>query len=101
MAHPLLLGPPVEQAGAEEKVGEVVHRHPGVLGERGRRKLAADPLEVEGEDALDVRSDAGLEPSEALLVEAGHLAGVLGGLHADPGIRLVKWMHLDRRRIVE
>ena len=45
-AHALALGIPVAQHRGVEEVGELVGRHAGVLGERGGRELAADPLEV-------------------------------------------------------
>src|SRR5438132_2277509 len=68
VAHPLALGVPVEQAGTVEEVLEAAQRHPRFLRKRRRRVLAADPLQLEGEDALDVRPDAGLEAAQTLLV---------------------------------
>ena len=55
VAHPLALGVPVEQAGTVEEVLEAAQRHPRFLRERRCRVLAADPLQLEGEDALDAK----------------------------------------------
>src|ERR1051325_408391 len=96
-AHAVFFGLPVEEARAVEEVLELGQRHPGLLRERGSRVLAADPLELEGEDPLDVWADAGLEPPEPLLVEAGALTCVLGSFDPDPGVGLVEGVHLDRR----
>ena len=45
-AHPLALGVPVEQARAEDDLRELVERQAGLLGERVRRVLAADPRDL-------------------------------------------------------
>ena len=45
-AHPLTLRVPVEQARAEDDLRELVERQAGLLGERVRRVLAADPRDL-------------------------------------------------------
>src|SRR6185437_5949561 len=52
-AHPLALGIPVEQTCAVEEVLELRERHSRVLSQRGRGELAADPLQLVREHALD------------------------------------------------
>src|ERR687887_650545 len=100
-AHALSLGVPVEQARAVEEVLELGERHPRVLRERRRGELTADPLQLVGEHALDVRPQAGLDAAEDLRVDACELTRVLRGLDSDPGVRLVKGARLDRRGVVE
>ena len=100
-AHALALGVPVEQAGAEDDVRQLREREPGLLRERVRRELAADPGNLAGHRAPveDLRGLVGA--GEPLGREVGRGARVLGRVERDPGVHAVAREAVDLGQLVE
>jgi len=75
----------------------LLERHAGVLGQRVRRVLAADPGLAPGHVGLGVGAQSLLQQAKALRRDVRGRARVLGRLDRDRAVRVVEGMGFDRR----
>ena len=102
LAHPLLLGVPVEEAGVEDEVRVLLERHLGLL----RRAAPVGYSTTAQRTSSAARALAGrrhrlLEQPAALVVELGARVHVLGGADRQPCLLVLDRVALDRRQLAE
>jgi hypothetical protein len=95
--HGLRLLVPVAQAGGVEEVLERPQLHAGLLGQRVRRELAADPRDLVGHRSPEEGSHGPLGQRAPLRAEFRRPACVVGRLDGDPRVHVVGREQVDRR----